>query len=214
MKLAREGLPIVAAMGALLVAVVLLASVALGLPARTWIWLAFPLAVLLVFCAWFFRDPDRSPPDDPRVLVSPADGKILRVGAGSVSVFMNVFDVHVCRTPMAGRIVQVEHVPGSFLAAYREDASEQNERTLVVVRAGGHELRVTLVAGLVARRIVSRVRAGDDVSLGQPIAVIRFGSRVDVALPPGWTPEVRRGQRVQAGTTVIARVPASDEARS
>jgi len=214
MKLAREGFPIVAATGALLVAAALAAIVGLDLPARTWIWLVLPFAALLGFSAWFFRDPERHPPDDPRALVSPADGKVLRVGPEAVSVFMNVFDVHVCRTPMAGRIAQVEHIPGGFLAAYRDAASDQNERTLVVVRAGAHELRVTLVAGLVARRIVSRVRSGQELALGQPIAVIRFGSRVDVELPPGCTPEVRRGQRVRAGITIIARLPPSGDPAS
>jgi len=117
-----------------------------------------------------------------------------------------VFDVHVCRAPMAGRITRVERVAGSFLSAWRDEAAEHNERAQIVVAGRGRELRFTLVAGLVARRIVCRVRPGQELATGERVGVIRFGSRVDVALPPGAVPQVVRGQRVRAGTTVIARL--------
>ena len=210
MKLAAEGRGLTAGLAALTLLAALVPAWGLGW--RPGAWWAVPLALgaLLAFTAWFFRDPERRPPADPSVLVSPADGKVLRVGPNGVSVFMNVFDVHVCRIPMAGRVTAVEHVPGSFRAAYRDAASEHNERAHIVVRNGARELRCTLVAGLVARRIVSRVKPGQDLELGQRIGVIRFGSRVDVILPRGCSPAVERGQRVFAGSTIIARLPAGD----
>ena len=163
MKLAPEGRTIVA----LLLLVFLATCVAVaGLGLASW-WATIvlgPPGLLLLFVAWFFRDPERRVPSDPRALVSPADGRVLRVDGGSLSVFMNVFDVHVCRTPMAGTVALVEHVRGGFLAAWRDAASEHNERAHVVVRGGEHELHVTLVAGLVARRIVCRARPGQNWS--------------------------------------------------
>lgn len=168
-------------------------------------------AALLLFTLNFFRDPDRTPPSDPAALVSPADGRVIRADTGRISVFMNVFDVHVCRSPIAGRVVDVTHVSGRFLAAMKDDASEHNERTAIVVRpAAGEPVRFTLVAGLVARRIVCRVAAGSALACGDRVGIIRFGSRVDLDLPPGAIPAVAVGQRVVAGETVIARRAAGD----
>ena len=204
MKLAREGRALAGGLAALTLLAALVPAWGLGWPPGAWCAAPVALGLALAFTAWFFRDPERRPPADPTALVSPADGKVLRAGPDGVSVFMNVFDVHVCRIPMAGRVTSVEHLPGSFRAAYHDAASEHNERARIVVRNGASELRCTLVAGLVARRIVCRVRPGQDLSVGERIGVIRFGSRVDVTLPPGCTPAVERGQRVVAGSTVIA----------
>lgn len=166
---------------------------------------AIPPLVLLLFTVWFFRDPDRRPPGDADALVSPVDGRIIVAGPRRVSVFMNVFDVHVCRTPAAGRLERVRHTPGRFLAAWHEEAPEQNERaTLELLREDGR-LSFTLVAGLVARRIVTRVAEGAELAAGQRVGLIRFGSRVDVDLPQGWSATVRVGQRVTGGESVIAR---------
>jgi phosphatidylserine decarboxylase len=163
-------------------------------------------ALLLLFCLNFFRDPERKTPSDPGALISPADGRIIRADAQRISIFMNVFDVHVCRAPATGQVAAVEHVPGRFLAAMKDGASEQNERTSITLMAGGVPVRFTLVAGLIARRIVCRVRAGQALGIGDRIGIIRFGSRVDVDLPAGAAPAVAIGQRVVAGESSIARL--------
>ena len=195
MTLDRAGWPFVAGLAA--VTLVLL-------------WFAPPLsavgAVLLVFTLNFFRDPERRAPDDPGALISPADGRIVRADNGRVSIFMNVFDVHVCRSPAAGRVIEVAHEPGRFFAAMKDEASEQNERTTIVVQSPeGASVRFALVAGLVARRIVCRVAVGRTLRSGERVGIIRFGSRVDLDLPAGAAPTVRVGDRVVAGETVVAR---------
>jgi phosphatidylserine decarboxylase len=178
--------------------------------AIAWAWEPWAAAVpvaLLCFCLWFFRDPDRTAPDEPGVILAPADGKILKAGGGRVSVFMNLLNVHVCRAPISGRIAALSHVPGRFLAAFREEAPEKNERLALEIEGKGVSLRWTLIAGLLARRIVCWVREDQSVRAGERVGLIRFGSRVDVELPPGATPSVRVGDRVVAGVTIIARCP-------
>jgi phosphatidylserine decarboxylase len=163
-------------------------------------------AVLLAFTVNFFRDPDRRPPHDPGALVSPADGKIIRADGTRISIFMNVFDVHVCRSPVAGRVTSVAHAPGRFLAAMKDEASEHNERTAVVLQTpDGSSVRFVLVAGLVARRIVCRVAEGRVLQEGERVGIIRFGSRVDLDVPAGATVAVGVGDRVVAGESVVAR---------
>lgn len=193
MRIAREAWPFVLCAGALLLLCAWWAP-----------WAALPAALLLAWVVWFFRDPERLPPSDPRVLVCPADGRVIQAGPARVSVFMNVFDVHVCRTPAAGRVVSVTHESGRFLAAFKDAASEVNERAVLVVETPSGKVRFVLVAGLVARRIVTWVKPGQTLTAGQRVGLIRFGSRVDVDLPAGVTPAVRVGDRVQAGTTVLA----------
>ena len=196
MKLAKEGWPFV------LVPLALVPLVAFS----PWpVSALLPLAAAL-FSAWFFRDPERTPPQDPQAWIAPADGKVLRVAPDRVAIFMNVFDVHVCRSPVAGTIGGVDHREGRFLAAWRDEAPDVNERCLIdVQRSEGGTARFTLIAGLVARRIVTRVAPGQSVAAGDRIGLIRFGSRVDVDLPAGVTPCVQVGQRVCAGETVLAR---------
>lgn len=176
--------------------------------AAAWLepWVAVLPAGFFCFAAWFFRDPERRPPSDPRAILSPADGKIIVAGPGRVSVFMNVFNVHVCRAPVAGRVASVDYRPGRFLAAFKDDAPEQNERTAIEV-AGAFPVRFTLIAGLIARRIVCRVEPGRTLAAGERVGLIRFGSRVDVELPPGSTVAVAIGDRVVAGETILARAP-------
>jgi phosphatidylserine decarboxylase len=166
--------------------------------------------LLLAFFLWFFRDPERVPPADPRALVSPADGKVVRADGRRISIFLNLFDVHVCRSPVAAELESVEHVPGRFLAAYKDEASEHNERASFRLSERGRKLTMTLVAGLVARRIVVWVVPGRHLERGQRVGLIRFGSRVDLDLPEGAVPQVRVGQRVRAGVSVVARTAASD----
>ena len=195
MTLDRAGWPFVAGLGAFTLVLVGFAPL-----------LAAVGAVLLVFTLNFFRDPERRAPEDPGALVSPADGRIVRSDSGRVSIFMNVFDVHVCRSPVAGRVTSVAHEPGRFLAAMKDEASEQNERTTIVVQpAEGSPVHFALVAGLVARRIVCRVGAGRALLAGERVGIIRFGSRVDLDLPAGTAPVVSVGDRVVAGETIVAR---------
>lgn len=195
MKLDRAGWPFVLGLGALTLVLLPFTYLGAGLG-----------AALFVFTLNFFRDPERQAPADAAALISPADGKIIRADAARVSIFMNVFDVHVCRSPVAGRVTSVRHESGRFLAAMKDAASEQNERTTIVVQPpSGSPVSFVLVAGLVARRIVCRVVLGSALEAGERVGIIRFGSRVDVDLPAGVSAAVKVGQRVTAGETVIAR---------
>jgi len=194
--------------------------------------LAWPLALLTLGVLAFFRDPERVTPREESFIIAPADGLITQIctvvppremtaddgtaqgGQTSwlidapvtrVSIFMSVFDVHINRTPIGGTVRRVVYIPGKFLNADLDKASEENERQhFVVERGDGVRLGFTQIAGLVARRIVPFVKAGDIVAGGQRIGLIRFGSRVDVYLPAGTEPQVLIGQRVVAGETVLA----------
>ncbi len=197
MKIAREGWPIVAGVG--------LVGLAAGV---FWLPAGFFFLAFLVFTLWFFRDPERKTPGDPDALISPADGRVIRAGTDRISIFMNVFNVHVCRAPTAGRVVDVTHTPGRFLSAFKDAASEQNERASIVLESDERTLRFTLVAGLIARRIVCRVSEGRRLVAGERVGLIRFGSRVDVDLPVGANPAVQVGDRVVAGESILAGLAA------
>jgi len=165
---------------------------------------AIPAGVFLLFTLWFFRDPERDVPQDEGLLVSPADGTVIRARPDKISIFMSVFNVHVCRAPATGRVLSVEHHPGRFLAAWKDEAAEQNERVVVDLDVEGYVVRFTLVAGLVARRILCSLQPGQMLERGERIGLIRFGSRVDVQLPDGWVAGVKLRQRMTSGTTPIA----------
>ena len=172
-------------------------------------WFALVLWLLALFCLYFFRDPYRAIPSGP-VAVSPADGKVVAVKTESptlqrISIFLNVFDVHVNRAPVGGVIRKVEYHPGKFLVASREECSTQNEMNVVTVDGGGTPVVFKQIAGLIARRIVFRKKPGDRVATGERIGLIKFGSRMDVLLGPEWEITVRPGMRVAAGSSVIAR---------
>jgi len=167
---------------------------------------AVPGVWLLGFVLWFFRDPERETPREAGLFVSPADGRIIRAGPQRISVFMNVFNVHICRAPCAGRVETVESHRGRFAAAFHDHASEHNERVSIVLADDGRRLQFTLVAGLIARRIVCKVEAGQWLEAGQRVGLIQFGSRVDVDLPSGAEVTVSHGDRVVAGETPIARL--------
>jgi phosphatidylserine decarboxylase len=173
-------------------------------------------------CAGFFRHPSRVPPDDPGAVVAPADGTVSLVDFAAppaelslgdtpvprVSIFLSLLDVHVQRVPVSGEAVAVQHRPGQFLSADLPEASEANERTSVRIRtAGGSEVVVVQIAGLLARRIVCNVHLGDRLSVGDTYGLIRFGSRLDTYLPPGTEPLVKLGQRAIGGETVLAELP-------
>jgi phosphatidylserine decarboxylase len=177
-------------------------------------WLArpvwgIPFYILALFCLYFFRDPERQPPPGP-VAVSPADGKVVAVkdeggGKRRVSIFLSVFDVHVNRTPISGRIASVDYKPGQFLVASREEASSANEQNTVTVEGDGTRVVFKQIAGLVARRIVFNKRVGDQVRIGERVGLIQFGSRMDVVFGSEWEVQARLGERVRAGSSVIAR---------
>jgi phosphatidylserine decarboxylase len=172
-------------------------------------WFALPLLLLGAFCLNFFRDPDRVIPTGP-VAVSPADGKVLAVvpetpKSTRVSIFLNIFDVHVNRTPIAGRIEKVEYKAGRFLVASKAASSTDNEQNVVTVIGDGTTVVFKQIAGLIARRIIFTKKTGDSVTAGERIGLMRFGSRMDVLFGPEWEVTVHTGQRVTAGSTVIAR---------
>jgi phosphatidylserine decarboxylase len=171
-------------------------------------WAGAPFYILALFCLWFFRDPDREIPTGP-VAVSPADGKVVRVRrkpeGTQICIFLNVFDVHVNRSPIAGKVTAVEYTRGKFLVASKEEASFENERNTLTVDNGQSSVRFAQIAGLIARRIVCTKRPGDYVTMGERIGLIKFGSRVDVDLGPEWEVMVREGERVSAGSSILAK---------
>lgn len=187
--------------------------------------LAWLLAGLTLWIVAFFRDPVRVTPDAPGLIVSPADGLVSLivnmepprqlVGEGGlpeapctrISVFMNVFDVHINRAPIAGTCTRIVYVPGKFLNADLDKASDDNERQYFIFEDGeGRRVAITQIAGLVARRIMKFIEPGAKLSAGERIGLIRFGSRVDVFLPAGYVPAVIVGQRAIAGETILARL--------
>jgi len=177
------------------------------------------LGVLLaVFVGWFFRNPDRSPPTLPGAVISPADGRIVYAGENPpgryfgepgkrVSVFMSILDVHVNRAPVSGKVVSVQYHPGKFLAANVEKASLANEQNGVLLETpDGHRVAYVQIAGFVARRVVCDLVPGDTVRAGQRVGLIRFGSRVDILLPLSASLNVRAGDRVRAGESIVGVV--------
>jgi phosphatidylserine decarboxylase len=175
---------------------------------------AIPFVILAAFCFNFFRDPDRTVPEGP-VAVSPADGKVVAVapaknGGNRISIFLNVFDVHVNRTPIAGKVACITYKKGDFLVASKPEASSANEQNVITVDGvvGGRQTRVVFsqIAGLIARRIICYKKPGDVVETAERVGLIKFGSRVDVTLGPEWEVTVQAGQRVSAGSSVIAKV--------
>ncbi|MCB1390204.1 MAG: phosphatidylserine decarboxylase [Rhodobacteraceae bacterium] len=213
----REGYPFIGVFAAVTLVLFLI-----------WQPLGWAGVVLTIWCYYFFRDPDRYTPQRAGLIVSPADGVVsliepaappVELGMGSapltrVSVFMNVFNCHVNRLPIAGTVTAVSYRPGKFLNASLDKASEDNERnSLAVQMADGRMLAVVQIAGLVARRIVCDVKPGTVLETGERFGMIRFGSRLDVYLPEGVRPLVALGQTMVAGETVLADLDAGEPAR-
>ena len=187
------------------------------------VWLGVILLPLTLWCVAFFRDPERITPDEPGLIICPADGRMLplvdavpplELGLGQrarprLSIFMNVFNVHVNRNPVSGTVIAKSYRPGKFFNASFDKASVHNERMSLRVRPEGddgtHDLAVVQIAGLVARRIVCDLAQGQGVRRGSRFGIIRFGSRVDVYLPPATTVLAQEGQFVRAGETILAR---------
>jgi phosphatidylserine decarboxylase len=171
--------------------------------------LGIPFYVLAAFCLYFFRDPERIAPSGDAI-VSPADGKVVAIkqlgpAETRISIFLNIFDVHVNRTPIPGRITEVLYRKGKFLVASHEEASVENEQNTLVVEGPRGRVVCRQIAGLIARRIVCHKEAGDVVGAGERIGYIKFGSRVDVLFGTEWRPAVKIGDRVSAGTTILAK---------
>src|SRR5450631_1282338 len=175
---------------------------------------AIPL-LLAVFFLWFFRDPARVIPTGPGQVVSPGDGVVteaewIETVSGSrlrLSIFLNVFDVHVNRSPVSGTVKVVEHREGDFLNAMKPESVILNEQTLVVIDAGGFEVSYKQIAGLLARRIVCAVKVGDHLERGQRVGMIKVGSPDDVLMPAEAVPQVKLGTRVKGGSTILAVLP-------
>jgi phosphatidylserine decarboxylase len=182
--------------------------VSAGLAFALGLYLAAVLVLLMAaFVAFFFRNPKREIPLDPSIIVSPADGRVVkieRVGKiTKLSIFLSIFDVHVNRSPIAGRIEAIDYKRGRFKAAFNHEASVVNERNIIMVAQGDVKLVFTQIAGLIARRIVCWKKVGDTVEKGELVGLIRFGSRVDVVFPAGTEVTVERGARVRGGSSPI-----------
>lgn len=169
---------------------------------------------LAVFVAFFFRNPERKIPKEEGIFVSPADGKVVQIKevfendylkskAVQISIFLSVFNVHVNRIPCSGKIIDVRYLHGKFLAAFREKASELNEQVAVVIKSGEDTVLLKQIAGVIARRVVCWLGVGDYVERGQRYGLIRFGSRVDIFLPPETSLFVKIGDKVKGGSTII-----------
>jgi len=208
MPIAREGWPLI----------LVLLGLAVVMSLVRWPWVGGVFLFLGLFTAFFFRDPDRPVPADPRLVLSPADGKVIVVGpapagnplgesASQVSIFLSVFDVHVNRAPIGGRMSKVECHEGKFLPAFQDKASLANEQNSVTIEDGGRSLTFKQIAGLIARRIVFKKKVGDTVSAGERVGMIKFGSRVDMFLPKDVRLRVKKGDRVVGGMSAIGERP-------
>ncbi|MBV8903819.1 MAG: phosphatidylserine decarboxylase family protein [Acidobacteriia bacterium] len=171
-------------------------------------WVGVPFYLLAAFCLYFFRDPERIPPPGD-VMVAPADGKVVAIRQISaettrVSIFLNIFNVHVNRTPIPGTVTDVVYQEGKFLVASNESASADNEQNTLVVEGAGTRVICRQIAGLIARRIVCFKKPGDSLAPAERIGYIKFGSRVDVLYGPEWRTAVKVGDKVSAGTSILA----------
>lgn len=220
MRLAREGWPFL--LGGLLLsgAAWLWAVLAGGVAAST---AAFALSGLTLFVLWFFRDPVRAQPSDAALVVAPGEGRVIDIReiheptflqetARRITIFLSVFDVHVQRAPVSGRVEHREYVPGKYLVAWKEKASHENERASLGITTPHGRVLVKQIAGLVARRIITDQQVGDAVERGQRIGMIRFGSRVDLFVPLHWEVTCEVGDTARVGVTPLARMPVTVEA--
>jgi phosphatidylserine decarboxylase len=191
-----------------------LSAAAMIFPSGIQITILFTAVTALLFTIYFFRDPKRKAPDEKRVIVAPADGKILLVQkhtenvAGKpstlVSIFMSPFNVHVNRIPLSGKVTQLRYRSGQFLMAFDPRSMESNEKMEIGINNGEIEVRFSQVSGFLARRIVCQLQKGESVTIGKRFGMIKFGSRVDLILPPSATVLVQPGQKTRAGETILA----------
>ncbi len=216
MRFAREGRPFIIASALLALILLVLAAQRGGL----WWVLAIVVAVIAAWVAYFFRDPERAGDRGERLVVAPADGKVVLMTevdeptfvqgrAMRISIFMNVFSVHVNRYPVSGIVRHVQYVHGKFLNAVSEASSAENEQSSVGIDTGKHRVLMRQIAGLIARRIITYSREGEQATQGERMGLIRFGSRVDVFVPLGSVVHAKIGDLTVAGSTVIAELPAT-----
>lgn len=217
MPVAWEGIPFIAICMAVTAILLIL----------DWEFVAIPMMVLALFMIYFFRDPDRPPVHNKSAILTPADGKVLAIedlqhgdnryqnGAKKVSIFMSLFNAHINRIPMGGRITGLSYHPGKFFLANKDKATVYNEHNIVTLETDNRTKIVFVqIAGYIARRISCWVNEGDHVEAGQRFGLIRFGSRLEVYVPPHCTIMVTKGQRVKAGHTIIGYLDESEEGQS
>jgi phosphatidylserine decarboxylase len=206
LTIAKEGYPFI----------VITSALALVAWASGWAWAGLGLALLAAAFLAFFRDPKRIPPQGEGLILSPADGKVMKIlgrensGAGEegrLSIFLSPLDVHINRVPVEGQVREVQYRKGRFFAAYGEKAIQNESNSVKIVDPKGRTISVVQIAGFLARRIVCYARPGDHLRSGEKFGMIMFGSRVDVSFPAGARIEVVEGQRVRGGETVIGRLP-------
>ncbi|MCI0330738.1 MAG: phosphatidylserine decarboxylase family protein [candidate division Zixibacteria bacterium] len=183
---------------------------------RPWLWLlSFLLLFLTLFFAYFFRDPERKIPSGEKLILSPADGKVVGVEAVSellflksqaqkISIFLSPLDVHVNRIPASGKVDYLSYFPGKFMAAFEDKASTDNEQAAIGITTPNGKILFKQIAGILARRIVCRLKLGQEVRAGERFGMIRFGSRVDIFLPEGLKLKVQKGDKVTGGETILA----------
>jgi phosphatidylserine decarboxylase len=207
MRIAREGYPLILTAGALAILAF----------AGGWQAVGVLLSILALALLGFFRDPERFPPAGKGLVLAPADGKVVSIArvkddalfkeaTTRLSIFLSPLDVHINRTPVEGKVEEVQYQPGKFLAAYKQEASQDNEQNaLRIVDGEGRKVGVVQVAGVLARRIVCRVKQGDTLDRGERFGLIMFGSRTDLYVPDGCHIRVVEGERVKGGETIVAR---------
>jgi len=220
-RLAPEGWPFILAAAAL-TAILAAGGWGVAAPGSIWrgilLWGAGVMLLLTLFVIFFFRDPAPSVPADGSLVVAPGSGRVIQIvdveepvfmegPATRISIFLSVFNVHVQRAPITGEVTYVHYNPGKYLAAWNPKASQENEQASVGIRSGSHRVLVRQIAGLVARRVVTDPMEGESVIRGERIGLIRFGSRVDLFLPPEWEIFCQKGDPVRVGETVLARIP-------
>jgi phosphatidylserine decarboxylase len=202
MLFVADGLPYILTAELLGIAVIILAR------GTFWTVPGWTLVVIGLFFAWFFRDPPRKINAAPGVILSPADGTVMEVaGAGDgtvIRIFLSVFNVHLQRAPVSGTVRNVEYRPGKFLPAMKPEAHIENEQNIITIQSAKGDFEVRQIAGILARRVVSWVKAGEKIEQGQKIGFIKFGSQVDLTVPAGASVKVKAGDKVRGGLTVIA----------
>lgn len=204
MSIAREGLPYI----------LIPAAVSLGLLVLGYWYVAIPFILVTAFMLYFFRDPRREPPQDPKLVVAPADGRVTRVGNIAdapnsptlVSIFLSPLDVHINRSPIAGTVTNVSYMRGKFLMATDKNASVVNEQNVLTIQGEKITVVCKQIAGILARRIICWKHAGEHLQLGERFGLIKFSSRTDVLLPPEVDVLAKEGMRVVGGVTVIGRI--------
>ncbi|MFN3561301.1 MAG: phosphatidylserine decarboxylase [Chloroherpetonaceae bacterium] len=216
LKLTPYGYSTIAKMCVLFIAILAVAYIP-DLPGVVVLLLTALAVALLIFTVQFFRDPERTPPNQPNIVVSPADGKVVLVKevdheffngkAKMVSVFMSPLNVHVNRNPISGKVTHVKYIEGQYIAAFDHNAGERNERTEIGIENGRVKVFFKQISGFVARRIICDLKEGDEVKIGERFGMIKFGSRVDIFLPTNVKLNVKVGDTATAGETIIATYP-------